>query len=87
MTGSHFSGARTPCAPERVMHMQKLTKQTLTNLCSQMASHTWTDDELDELVDPKLGIITGFQDLLDELETLRQIDLGTIPPAQSVQKR
>ncbi|WP_234999592.1 hypothetical protein [Roseovarius albus] len=52
-----------------------------------MASHTWTDDELDELVDPKLGIITGFQDLLDELETLRQIDLGTIPPAQSVQKR
>lgn len=68
------------------MHMKHLTKQTLTNICSQMASHTWSDEELDELVDPKLGIITGFQSLLDELETLRQIDLGTTPPAQSIQK-
>lgn len=69
------------------MHMKKLTKQTVTNICAQMASHKWTEDELDELVDPKLGIITGFQDLLEELDTLRQIDLGTTPPAQSVQKR
>ncbi|WP_120499138.1 hypothetical protein [Roseovarius sp. EL26] len=67
--------------------MKPLTKQTLTNVCAQMASHTWTEEELDELVEPKLGIITGFQELLDELETLRQIDLGTTPPALTVQKR
>lgn len=67
--------------------MQKLKKETLTGICNQMASHDWSDAEIDELVDPKLGIITGFQELLDELEVLRKIDLGTIPPSLTVQKR
>lgn len=65
--------------------MQKVQKDTLTGICSQMASHSWSEAEIDELVDPKLGIITGFQDLLNELEQLRKIDLGSIPPAMSVQ--
>lgn len=65
--------------------MQKLQKDTLTSICSQMASHSWSEAEINELVDPKLGIITGYQDLLNELEQLRKIDLGTIPPAMSVQ--
>ncbi|MES0884044.1 hypothetical protein [Roseibium sp. SCP14] len=67
--------------------MKPLTKPTLQNICNQLASHDWSDAELDELVNPKLGIITGFQDLLDELETLRKIDLGDTPPALTVQKR
>lgn len=67
--------------------MKKLTKDTLTGICTQMASHDWTDAEINELIDPQLGIITGFQDLLDELEVLRRIDLGTTPPALTVQKR
>lgn len=65
--------------------MQKLTKATLTGICSQMASHTWSDAEISELVDPRLGIITGFQDLLNELDELRRVDLGTTPPAMNVQ--
>ena len=65
--------------------MQKVTKHTLTAICNQMASHSWTEAEIDELIDPRLGIITGFQDLLNELEQLRKIDLGTIAPAMSVQ--
>lgn len=67
--------------------MKKLTKETLTGICTQLASHDWTEAEINELVDPQLGIITGFQDLLDELEVLRRIDLGTTPPALTVQKR
>ncbi|WP_305984502.1 hypothetical protein [Roseibium sp. MMSF_3544] len=67
--------------------MKPLTRSTLEGICSQMASHDWSQAELDELVDPRLGIITGFQDLLDELETLRKIDLGTTAPALGVQKR
>jgi hypothetical protein len=67
--------------------MKPLKKPTLKSICDQMASHNWSDAELDELVDPKLGIITGFQDLLDELETLRKVDLGDTPPALAVQKR
>ncbi|MEN9063124.1 MULTISPECIES: hypothetical protein [Ponticoccus] len=67
--------------------MKKLTKDTLTGICTQMASHDWTDAEINELVDPQLGIITGFQDLLNELDVLRRIDLETTPPALTVQKR
>ncbi|MEM8701950.1 MAG: hypothetical protein AAGF82_09010 [Pseudomonadota bacterium] len=67
--------------------MKPLQKQTLEGICNEMASHDWSDAELDELIDPKMGIITGFQDLLQELEVLRRIDLGTTPPALGVQKR
>lgn len=64
--------------------MKPLQKATLSQLCEQLAAHPWQEAELAELVDPKLGIITGFQDLLDDLEKLRRVDLGTLPPAQSV---
>lgn len=64
--------------------MQKLTKNTLTGICTQMASHKWSDGEINELVDPQLGMITGFQDLLNELEQLRKVDLGATPPAMSI---
>lgn len=66
--------------------MEKLTRSTVTGLCTQMASHPWTDAEIDELIDPKLGVITGFQTLLEELDALGSVDLGTLPPAGSVQK-
>jgi len=31
-----------------------------------------------------LGIITGLQELLEQLEDLRHIDLGAIPPAADI---
>ncbi len=64
--------------------MKALQKSTLTQLCDQLAAHPWRKAELDELVEPRLGIITGFQELLDDLETLRRVDLGRLPPAQGV---
>jgi hypothetical protein len=64
--------------------MKPLQKSTLVQLCDEMAAHPWDDRELDELVDPKFGIITGLQDLLNELEVLRRIDLGALPPAALV---
>ena len=66
--------------------MKPLKKETLDGICRQMASHDWSDMELEELVEPKLGIITGFQGLLNELETLRKTDLGNTPPALGIQK-
>ena len=66
--------------------MDRLTKSTLTQLCCQLSAHPWPDDELNELVAPKLGIITGFQELLDDLERLRCMDLGDLPPAQSIER-
>ena len=64
--------------------LDKLQLETLKGMRNQLASYDWSDAELLELVDPKLGIITGFQDLLDQLDILRQVDLGRIPPCTEV---
>jgi hypothetical protein len=66
--------------------MKKLQKQTLIDMRDQLGGYAWDDAEISELVDPRLGIITGFQDLLDELEELRRIDLGSIPPAGDINR-
>ncbi len=67
--------------------MQKLNKETLLRMRDELGGYPWQDDELEELVDPKLGIITGFQALLEQLETLRGIDLEAIPPAGDIKNR
>jgi len=66
--------------------MDKLQKQTLIGMRDQLGGHAWSDAEITELVAPKLGIITGFQDLLDQLEALRHIDLDAVPPAGDIGK-
>ena len=64
--------------------MQKLHKQTLIGIRNQLASYAWREEELSELVDPRMGTITGFQELLNELDILRRVDLGTTPPALNI---
>ena len=64
--------------------MEKIQKQTLIGMRDQLGGYAWEDAEISELVDPRLGIITGFQDLLDQLEVLRKIDLQSIPPAADI---
>ena len=66
--------------------MKDLTKSTITGICTEMTSHPWSEAEISELIDPKLGVITGFKNLLTELDALGRIDLGTLPPAGTVQK-
>ncbi|MDH3692732.1 MAG: hypothetical protein OEU36_25170 [Gammaproteobacteria bacterium] len=56
--------------------MRPVSKTTLRGVVDELACFRWKEQELDELVAPKFGIITGFQALLDELEELRAIDLG-----------
>ncbi len=64
--------------------MKRLKKETLIGIRDQFGGYAWDDAEISELVDPKLGIITGFQVLLDQLEVLRKIDLESIPPAADI---
>jgi len=64
--------------------MKKVQQQTLIGMRDQLGGYAWQDAEISELVDPKLGIITGFQDLLDQLEVLRKIDLQALPPAGDI---
>ena len=67
--------------------MQRLRKETLIGIRDQFGGYAWEDAEISELVDPKLGIITGFQELLDQLEQLRKTDLESIPPASDIHSR
>ena len=67
--------------------MKKLQKQTLIGMRDQLGGYPWGDAEISELVDPKLGIITGLQDLLDQLEELRKVDLEATPPAADISRR
>ncbi len=64
--------------------MKRLQQQTLLGIRDQLGSYAWDDAEISELVNPQLGIITGFQVLLDQLERLRKVDLGSIPPAGDI---
>ena len=64
--------------------MEKIQKQTLIGMRDQLGGYLWEDAEISELVDPRLGIITGFQDLLDQLEVLRRVDLQATPPAADI---
>lgn len=62
--------------------MDRVRKSTIEGLTHELASHRWGEEEIDELVDPKMGVISSYQSLLDSLERLRQIDLGDTPPAE-----
>ena len=66
--------------------MKKLRKQTLTGMRDELGGYAWDDAEIEELVEPRLGIITGLQNLLDELERLRKTDLQDIPPASALRR-
>ncbi len=57
---------------------------TLAEMRDMLAAYGFSDAELAELVDPQLGIITGFSDLLEQLELLRKMDLGATPPALGI---
>ena len=40
------------------------------------STYNFKNNDLNELVNPNLGVITGFNDLMYQLESLRLIDLG-----------
>jgi len=67
--------------------MDPLDRETLLRIRDQLACHDWSDAEITELVAPRFGIITGFQDLLKQQEALRGLDLGTTPPAQAIHRK
>ena len=48
------------------------------------SAYNFNNNDLNELVNPNHGVITGFNDLMHELESLRLIDLGQTPPALGV---
>lgn len=65
--------------------MIPIRKDTLQAVLQELGCHPCGDTELNELVAPEMGIISGFQDLISELELLRNLPLGDLPPVGSIQ--
>lgn len=58
--------------------VKTLRIETLLNIVDEFPSFTWDQTVLEELIDPKLGVITAFGEILDEIETILSLDLGEI---------
>ena len=58
--------------------------ETIQSVQEAFATYNFKNNDLNELVYPNLGVITGFNDLMCQLESLRLIDLGETPPALGV---
>ena len=56
--------------------MNRLQKETLIKIVEEFPTFSWDLDTLEELVDPKLGVITAFGEILSEIETIMALDLG-----------
>lgn len=55
--------------------MANPTRETLARFLEEMDGHAWEPAEIEELVAPKHGIITGFTELLGELRKIRRLAL------------
>ncbi len=66
--------------------MKAVSKETLKRVNEEFPTLSWADEELEELVAPRYGLITGFQELLQEIEKLRTLDLGETGPAGAVHR-
>ena len=66
--------------------MQPVRRETLKRIMEEFPTVPWSDGELDELVSPSFGVITGFQQLLDNIATLLCSDLAEMPMAGSLRR-
>ena len=67
--------------------MKPPRRSTLEAVRDELGALPWDDSDLEELVAPRFGIITGFADLIRRLEGLRALDLGTTGMAGAVRPR
>jgi len=61
--------------------MKPLSKETLERMMKELPSQEWSTEELEELVAPRYGIISGFQSILEDIYRLEEFDLEDIGPA------
>ena len=61
--------------------MKRPTKELLVRMQAIFPAFEWSDAELDDLVRPGYGLITGFPELLVEINRLCERDLEDLPPA------
>ena len=58
--------------------MKTLRKETLQRINEEFPTFSWESSELGELIDPQLGVITAFSEILNQVEIIMGLDLGDI---------
>lgn len=62
-----------------------VTKETLWRIVTELPALPWAERDLTELLTPGAGVITGFQEFVEEAKALAAIDLDDTPPAEGLQ--
>jgi hypothetical protein len=62
-----------------------LSQKTLRLIKAEFPIHDWSEEELNELVSQKYGVITGFIEILNDIGELAGQDLDDIEPAGNIQ--
>jgi len=62
-----------------------LSQQTLRLIKAEFPIHDWSEEELNELVSQKYGVITGFNEILNDIRELAGQDLDDIEPAGNIE--
>ena len=52
-----------------------LSQKTLQLIKAEFPIHDWSEEELNELVSQKYGVITGFEEILKDIRDLAEQDL------------
>lgn len=60
--------------------MAKIQKETLYKVLEEFQGCPGLKGSIDELIDPQMGIITGFQDMIDAITVLKSADLDEYSP-------
>ena len=62
-----------------------LSQKTLQLIKAEFPIHDWSEEELNELVSQKYGVITGFNEILNDIRELAEQDLDDIEPAGNIE--
>ena len=66
-------------------HKSVLSQKTLQLIKAEFPIHDWSEEELNELISQKYGVITGFNEILNDIRELAGQDLDDIEPAGNIE--
>ena len=60
--------------------MSKIQKETLQAILNEFQGYPQLETSIDELVDPKMGLISGLQEMIDAVNGLKAANLEDYSP-------
>lgn len=60
--------------------MKKVSRELLAAMLEELQGYPELEQCLGELIDPEMGTVSGFQDIIDSIAQLRDLDLDEYDP-------